>query len=159
MEVIEHIDNYDKAISEMARLLKQGGILAITWPFIYGMHDFPADYHRFSEFAMEKILQRHGLSIIQLTRRGGCLGVLHTILGQYSYGSIKALTHIPWVGTALKPLQHAAQCITQATYWLHYALAHQSCRNKLAAAGDGLRGIPGVLALWTLGYCAIARKD
>lgn len=158
-EVIEHIDDYDKAIGEMSRLLKPGGILLITWPFIYGMHDFPADHNRFSEFAMEKNLKRHGFAIIQIRRRGDFFSVLHTMLGQCGCGFIEALTRIPWIGAALKPLQVATQWLTQMTYWLHYAFTHRSRRHKITAAGDGLRGIPGVLSLWNLGYCAIARKD
>lgn len=158
-EVLEHINNFDRAISEIARLLKPGGILVITWPFIYGMHDIPHDHYRFSEYAMEKNLKRHGLTIIQMRRRGDCLGVLHTMIGQYGCSAIKALTRIPWVGAALKPLHFAIQWLTQMTYWFHYTLSHHSFRHKLSAAGDGLKSIPGSLSLWNLGYCAIARKD
>lgn len=159
LEAIEHIYDYDAAISEMARVLKPGGILVIAWPFMYGMHDVPADYNRFSEFAMEQNLKQHGLAIIQLIRRGDSLGVLHTIIGQYACWAMEALTRIAWIGVVLRPLKYVVHKFMIMTYWLHYVFVNRSRRLNPASTGDGLRGMPGVLALWTLGYCAIARKD
>jgi SAM-dependent methyltransferase len=159
LEAIEHIEEYELAISEMARILKPGGMLAITWPFMYGLHDLPDDYNRFTEFYMEKILKRHGLSAVQLRRRGDSLGVLHTLLGQYGCGAAEALTRIPWVGSMLGPLRFAFTKLIWVTYWIHYMLSHRSARFKPSPPGDALGGISGALTLWTLGYCVVARKD
>jgi SAM-dependent methyltransferase len=157
-EVIEHLDDYDGVIEEIARVLQPGGILIITWPFIYSLHDIPADYNRFTEFGMERNLKRHGLEIVKLRRRGDSLGVLHTIVGQYGCGLMEALVRIPLVGVLVRPLQRLFEWLVIATYWIHYAVIRRFKRLNPGAVGEGLRGIPGALTLWTLGYCGLARK-
>lgn len=46
IEVFEHVKNIDACISECTRLLKPGGILYITMPFMFHIHGDPNDYRR-----------------------------------------------------------------------------------------------------------------
>ena len=43
---LEHVENDDKAISEMKRALKRGGFLLVTMPFIEAFHSYGGDYRR-----------------------------------------------------------------------------------------------------------------
>lgn len=45
---LEHIDDDNKAISEMRRVLKKGGFIFVTVPFIELFHESPSDYHRYT---------------------------------------------------------------------------------------------------------------
>lgn len=46
--ILEHIPNPEKAISEVLRILKPGGIVITTTVFIMPYHPCPNDYYRFS---------------------------------------------------------------------------------------------------------------
>lgn len=51
-EVLEHIPDPPKAISEMYRVLAPGGLLILTTRFVYPVHDAPGDYWRFTPYAL-----------------------------------------------------------------------------------------------------------
>ena len=54
--VLEHVYDYRKAVSEMYRVLKLGGCAAIIVPFLYPVHDPPGDFYRFTEYSLERML-------------------------------------------------------------------------------------------------------
>lgn len=47
--VIEHVEDPEKVISEIARTLKPGGFAYITLPFLYPYHSSPSDFTRWTE--------------------------------------------------------------------------------------------------------------
>ncbi len=70
LEVLEHITDMDQVIAEIQRVLKQGGRLYISAPFIYPAHDLPHDYFRFSEQGLHYLLKKHGMKIETVQRHG-----------------------------------------------------------------------------------------
>ena len=70
-QVLGDIADPDKAISEMARVLKTGGHLLFSESFINELHDEPYDYWRFTPHGYKELCQRHGLEIIEMRQRGG----------------------------------------------------------------------------------------
>lgn len=61
-EVLEHISNPEKAISEFARILRPNGTLITTAPFFYPVHD-PLDFFRYSPDGLADMMKRSGLRI------------------------------------------------------------------------------------------------
>lgn len=55
--VIEHIDDFHRALSEMTRVLKTRGTLLISFPFNQQMHMLPLDFWRFTRKAVEYLLK------------------------------------------------------------------------------------------------------
>lgn len=55
--VIEHVDNFQKAIEEITRVLKSGGILLMNFAFRQPFHPCPGDYWRFTPMAVEYLLK------------------------------------------------------------------------------------------------------
>jgi len=56
LNVLEHVYEFQKAVDNMHRSLKPKGRLCIAVPFTFPLHDEPADYWRFTEHALRKIL-------------------------------------------------------------------------------------------------------
>ena len=57
-QVLEHVEQPDILIKEMARCLKLAGIMILTVPFIYNQHGAPYDYRRYSQFGVQQLLQK-----------------------------------------------------------------------------------------------------
>jgi SAM-dependent methyltransferase len=74
-DVLQHLQDYDKALDEMVRVLRPGGYAIVSVPFVYS----ECDVHDFRRWTMEGIvceLQKRCLAV-ELTRyRGGALFVV-----------------------------------------------------------------------------------
>lgn len=55
-QVLEHVEDPNRALDEIHRVIKQDGILIISVPFIYQAHAEPYDFWRFSEHGIKKML-------------------------------------------------------------------------------------------------------
>jgi len=56
-DTLEHTEYPRKAMSEIYRVLKDGGICIITSVFQYPIHDYPYDYFRYTPKAFESLLK------------------------------------------------------------------------------------------------------
>lgn len=56
-EVLEHVHTPHLAIADVHRLLKAGGALILTTPFIFPIHDRPRDYYRYTRYGLEFLLR------------------------------------------------------------------------------------------------------
>ena len=55
--VLEHVDDFMKAVSEITRVLTTGGTLLLGVPFRQPIHSIPDDFWRFTPFAIEYMLK------------------------------------------------------------------------------------------------------
>lgn len=58
MEVLEHVVDPVQAGSEIYRLLKPGGRLILSTPFIFPLHDRPYDFYRYTKYGLAHIFGR-----------------------------------------------------------------------------------------------------
>lgn len=56
-EVLEHLKDPRRAIEEMKRVLKEGGVAIVTTRFVYPIHDSPHDYWRFTKYGLEELFK------------------------------------------------------------------------------------------------------
>jgi len=84
ISVLEHVKDYQKALSEILRTLKPNGRLLITVPFIYPRHDV-VDYWRFSENFYTDFFDDY--DVIAIAKLGGRLATMAGLL-QKPYGKI-----------------------------------------------------------------------
>jgi SAM-dependent methyltransferase len=57
MEVLEHIPTPDRALAEIRRVLKPGGILIGSTPFLFPIHGAPHDYYRYTTHGLQYLLR------------------------------------------------------------------------------------------------------
>jgi SAM-dependent methyltransferase len=55
--VLEHVDDFHRALSEITRILAPAGTLLLGLPMRQAIHDAPGDFWRFTRFAVEYLLR------------------------------------------------------------------------------------------------------
>lgn len=56
MEVLEHVKYPQAALHEVERVLKNGGRFVMSTPFVFGIHEEPYDFWRFTEHGLRVLL-------------------------------------------------------------------------------------------------------
>lgn len=57
-EVFEHIFNLPQILVELNRVLKHGGRILITCPFVWKEHELPHDYARYTLFCVKRFIEK-----------------------------------------------------------------------------------------------------
>lgn len=83
-EVIEHCPKPKAVLSEICRVLKPGGILFLTVPFLWPLHDVPDDEFRYTPFSLARILHDAGFAHIDLEAMGGWDASLAQMIGLWA---------------------------------------------------------------------------
>ena len=66
-QVMEHLNKPLDFLKECSRILKSGGRLIITAPFMWGIHEEPYDYYRYTKYGLKHLLQEAGFTSISVT--------------------------------------------------------------------------------------------
>ena len=64
-EVFEHIFNLEEMLAEISRVIRPGGKLLITVPFLWSEHEVPYDFARYTSFGLNHLLRKHDFKIIE----------------------------------------------------------------------------------------------
>jgi SAM-dependent methyltransferase len=70
-EVLEHVTNPQQMVAEIQRVLKPGGRVILTTPFLWGEHCQPHDYFRFTLYGLKRLFEDQGLSVLEQIRANG----------------------------------------------------------------------------------------
>jgi SAM-dependent methyltransferase len=89
LETLEHVVDPQQVVREMARVLRPGGTLLLSVPFLYRIHAAPNDLWRFTEYQVLRMVQQAGLQVVQLKR----LGLWFTVMGDLTK---QAIGEIRW---------------------------------------------------------------
>jgi SAM-dependent methyltransferase len=64
-EVLEHAIDPEYLCAEMRRVLKPNGLLLITVPSMWGEHEVPFDFRRYTSFGIELLAKNSSLEIVK----------------------------------------------------------------------------------------------
>jgi SAM-dependent methyltransferase len=131
-DVLEHIFEPRLLIGEIARILKPGGCLLMNVPFYYYIHEMPYDFHRYTEFALQRYFEEGGFDIVHLQRIGGVGACLISLTS-------KAVARLGMIG----------RCCTTLSQHFFVGTRHTFPFNKILTVGA--ERIP-------LGYFIVASK-
>ena len=73
LKVLEHVDSPEKVIKEASRVLKPNGVLIISVPFFYPLHDMPHDFGRYTESALRYFISCSNLRLVKIKTQGSFL--------------------------------------------------------------------------------------
>jgi SAM-dependent methyltransferase len=130
-QVLEHVRNPFAMVQEIGRVLKPDGVLLLTAPQAWPLHEKPYDFFRYTRYGLEEISLQAGFEVLEIRERKGGICALTEMFCALLYDRYGALmiTRLP-----LKPI-----------FWL---LQH------ISLILDALWYFPDL----TLGYLLVARK-
>lgn len=94
-QVLEHVFNPDEFLLEINRVLKHGGRLLLTVPFVWDEHEQPFDYARYSTFGLRALLEKSGFKIIEHKKLGANATVLFQLGNAYLFKITQHWPKIP----------------------------------------------------------------
>lgn len=136
-QVMEHVYDHGKLLSEAHRVLRPGGHLVLTVPFCWELHEEPYDFFRFSKHGLQNLYEAAGFSDITIKANGGKWAAAFQMLLNTVYSSFKNKN---WRTKLLKIL-----FIELRFTWLI---------NKIVIRADKKHRDE----VWTLNYLVVAKK-
>ena len=82
-EVLEHVFNPQQHLKECFRVLRPGGLMLLTTPFVWDEHSKPYDYGRYSSFGLSHVMNEAGFEVVDLTKTCANVGALCQLLNCY----------------------------------------------------------------------------
>lgn len=116
-DVLEHIPIPLDLCREISRILSPRGKFIMNVPFFYWLHETPHDYHRYTEYALQRFMDESGLIILELKTFGGAIEIVSDILS-------KNLMSIPKLG------RFAAAALQRSSLWFYDTkIGHRIAEN------------------------------
>jgi SAM-dependent methyltransferase len=131
-EVFEHVFNLEEVLSEIRRVLKTGGNLLLSIPFVWGEHEIPYDFARYTTFGIAYILRKCGFEVVQVEKTTSSFLAIAQMLIEYLSCHVSPKKGIPW-----KLFHLSVICpITVAALFLYALLpkGHESFCNSVILA-------------------------
>jgi SAM-dependent methyltransferase len=84
-EVFEHVFNLGEILKELNRVLKNGGYILATTPFIWEEHEIPYDFARYTSFALKQLFESSGFEVVKIEKSTTTIHTLFQLWNAYLY--------------------------------------------------------------------------
>lgn len=84
-QVLEHVFTPELFLAEIRRVLKPGGKLLLTVPFVWDEHEQPWDFARYTSFGLKSLLERNGFAVLEQRRINADVRVLFQLVNAYLF--------------------------------------------------------------------------
>jgi SAM-dependent methyltransferase len=84
-QVLEHVFNPDEFLGEIVRVLRPGGKLLLTVPFVWDEHEQPYDYARYSSYGLHALLEKQGFKVLHHMKLGADASILFQLTNAYLF--------------------------------------------------------------------------
>ena len=81
--LLEHVYDHRSALSEIRRVLREGGVLYGWVPFILGVHGAPQDYWRYTGESLGRLLSESGFTPLKVENVGGTFLSIYDLIRPY----------------------------------------------------------------------------
>jgi SAM-dependent methyltransferase len=126
-EVLEHLEEPVTALSEWLRIVRPGGHLLLTTPFMWGIHDQPRDFYRYSPYGLRHVLERSGWEVVEVSHMGGFWStfgqMLAYVLMSYDRGPLRRLHLMPLLGALSQRIGSAIERRSPRPKWGSHVVA------------------------------------
>lgn len=102
--VMEHVENPEEVVPEFFRVIKPGGHVIVSVPFLQPEHKVPTDFQRYTKDGLERLFRHHGFEVISCKPLFSVYHTLHWILyelvrlNQSLHFKLLRYTLVPFVG-------------------------------------------------------------
>jgi ubiquinone/menaquinone biosynthesis C-methylase UbiE len=153
-EVLEHCRRPETVLGEISRVLRPGGRLFLTTPFLRPLHEMPHDYFRFTPSSLRDLAEAAGLSVEEIVPRGDYAALLLLTLQLPLTKLLQRLSHVVHRGfyEYSNPLVYAGIVAPQTAYLALWRSARRHPNGALAR-------VHRKLSYYALGYVSTFSKN
>lgn len=104
-EVFEHVFNLEEMMKEIHRVMKPGGTILVTCPFIIAEHEQPNDYGRYTSFGLQHLFTKNDFEVVYYKKIGTSVEAVSQTFISYADSSVLSkLNKVKPLKAILRPI-------------------------------------------------------
>ena len=130
VHVLEHTPEPGILVREMSRVLKQDGLLILTAPFEFRLHEEPYDFFRYTPHGLRQLCAEAGLDVTYVEQQGD----LTTVIGHKLNGYLALrVARLQSFAQSLGKLGHESDNVPSVRWWTLPVVAPMMASIALSA--------------------------